>query len=196
MSGESPPEVGPSSPPMFSGVRLAAAVVGVVLVAFVVLLATSGRHENPAPDAAVGQAVPLVAGESYNGEAFDLEDVLATNRTLAAAEQEWVVINFFASWCVPCQVEHPDLVRFDSEGTTCPTRLVGVSIQDTPERVGEFFDERGGDWPVLVGDNNSTIIDFGVTAPPETFVVTPAGIIGAKFIGPVTYDDLVGVIPC
>jgi cytochrome c biogenesis protein CcmG/thiol:disulfide interchange protein DsbE len=186
----------PPSAPKLSGVRLAALVVGVVLIAFVVLLATSGRHENPAPDAAVGEAVPMVSGTSYDDTTFDLEEVLAANRTVEASDQEWVVINFFASWCIPCQVEHPDLVRFDTEGVACPTRLVGVSIQDSPERVEEFFDERGGDWPVLVGDTNATIIDFGVTAPPETFVITPAGVIGAKFIGPVTYDDLAEVIPC
>ena len=197
MSDQAPREQAPSGERSgLSGVQVAAAVVGVVIVAFIVLLATRDVHQNERSDAPIGEAVPNVAGVSYDGSTFDLEEVLAANRLLPPDEQVWVVVNFFASWCIPCQTEHPELIRFDTEGMACPTRLVGVSIRDSPERVAEFFEQRGGDWPVLVGDTNSIIIDFSVTAPPETVIVTPSGIVGAKFIGAVTYEQLVDAIPC
>lgn len=180
----------------FSGVQIAAAVVGIVIVAFIVLLATRDVQTNDPNTVAVGEGVPDVAGVSYDGSTFDINDVLAANRSLPPDQQEWVVVNFFASWCVPCEIEHPELIRLDEQGAACPTRLVGVAINDTEEGVRDFFDRRGGEWPVLVGDTSSTIIDFGVTAPPETFVVAPSGLVLQKFISNVTYEDVVENITC
>lgn len=182
--------------PRFTGVQVAAGVVGVVIVAFVVLLATRDVQTNDVNTVAVGRGVPDVAGASYDGSTFDINTVIAANRSLPPDEQEWIVVNFFASWCVPCEIEHPELIRLDEQGAACPTRLVGVAINDTEEGVRDFFARRGGDWPVLVGDTSGTIIDFGVTAPPETFVVAPSGLVVQKFISTVTYDDVVENIEC
>ncbi len=179
-----------------TGIQVAAGVVGIVIAGFVVLLVTSDPYQNPISSQIVGQSAPPVSGESYDDSSFDLDEILASNRVLPAAEQEWVVVNFFASWCVPCITENPELIRFDEEGAACPTRLVGVSINDSPEAVEDFFDEWGGEWPVLVGDTNSMIIDFGVTAPPETFVVAPSGLVTNKIIGATTYEQLAQLIQC
>ena len=179
-----------------SPLQVSVAVIGVVIVAFIVLLATRDPQQRPANNAVVGESVPPVAGLSYDGSTFDIEDILLANRTSPAAEQQWVVVNFFASWCVPCEIEHPELIRFDQEGAACPTRLVGVAIRDTEAGVIDFFERRGGGWPVLVGDTNTTIIDFSVTAPPETIIVAPSGLVVRKIIGATTYDDLVESIPC
>ncbi len=113
-----------------------------------------------------------------------------------------MVVNFFGSWCVGCIEEHDELVRFDTEGvlgsggSECSTRLVGVTFSDTAEKVEAFFEARGGDWPVLVGETNSMVVDFGVTAAPETAVVAPDGMVVAKFTGPLTYERLAEVIRC
>ena len=103
MSDQAPSDQAPSGERSgLSGVQVAAAVVGVVIVAFIVLLATRGVHENERSDAPIGEAVPNVAGVSYDGSTFDLEEILAANRLLPPEEQVWVVVNFFASWCIPC----------------------------------------------------------------------------------------------
>ncbi|MGI9621766.1 MAG: TlpA family protein disulfide reductase [Acidimicrobiales bacterium] len=179
-----------------SPVRLVAGVVGIVVVAFIVLLATRDVQTNDPSDDIVGQGAPPIEGTSYDGTSFDLEEVLAENRVSEVSDQEWVVVNFFASWCVPCRIEHPELVRFAAEGTSCPTRLVGVTFNDTPENVSEFFDELGGDWPVLVGDTASMAIDYSVLTAPETFVIAPSGIVTAKFFGAVEYEQLAEQISC
>ncbi len=179
-----------------SAVKLIAAVVGVLAVGFVVLLATRDAQRNGPNTDIVGQPVPPVAGVSYDGNRFDIDEVLSANRELARAEQTWVVVNFFASWCAPCRAEHPDLIRFDDQGTSCPSRLVGVTFQDSAENVSSFFDTLGGDWPVLVGDTASMVIDFGVLTAPETVVVAPSGLVTAKIIGETTYDQLSEVIEC
>ena len=181
----------------WSSTKIIAASVGVVVVAFIALLATRDVQRNEPSTEIVGQGVPAVAGTSYDGQTFDIDEVLAANRApgVALVDQEWVVINFFASWCIPCREEHPDLIRFDTEGAPCASRLVGVTFNDSADNVREFFDDLGGDWPVLV-DADSIAIDFSVLTAPETVVVAPSGLVTAKFIGRVTYDQLVETIEC
>ena len=82
------------------------------------------------------------------------------------------------------------------DGTVCPSELVGVTVRDDAEDVAEFFDRKGGDWPVLVGETNGAIVDFGVTAPPETVIITPSGLVYQKIVGITSYEQLVEVIPC
>jgi thiol-disulfide isomerase/thioredoxin len=179
-----------------SSIQIVALAIGVVIVAFIVLLATRDVQVTEPFSENVGDNVPQFTGVSYDGQTFDMNEVLTANLDLPADQQTWTVINFFASWCNPCRVEHPDLVRLDIEGAACPTELVGVTITDSADNVREFFSDLGGDWPVLVGDTSGIVVDFSVLAPPETIVVAPSGVIVAKFIGAVTYDDLVGVIQC
>lgn len=179
-----------------TSIQVVASIIGVLVVAFVVFLATRDPQQTPVNNAVVGEAVPRVVGVSYDGSSFDIEETLLTNRTLPASEQVWVVLNFFASWCVQCEIEHSELVQFNEKGASCPTQLVGIAIRDSEKAVTDFFERRGGQWPVLVGENNRMIIDFSVTAPPETFVVAPSGLIIRKMVGPTTYDDLVGSIQC
>ncbi len=191
---EGRPDGAPDGRP--TAVQIAAAVVGIVVLGFVVLLATRDVQRNGPNTDIVGQSVPPVAGVSYDGTRFDIDDILRANREVARADQTWVVVNFFASWCVPCRVEHPELIRFDTEGTSCPTRLVGVTFQDQAENVASFFDELGGDWPVLVGDTASMVIDFSVLTAPETVVVAPSGLVTAKIIGETSYDQLTEAVQC
>ena len=130
---EGPPPRGPS-------IRVTAAVVGAVVVIFIVLLATRQPAENDPSFDIVGEPSPPVSGVSYDGADFDLDAVLTANRALPPEEQTWVVVNFFASWCAPCEAEHPDLIRFDTEGvvrpdgTGCSTELVGVTVRDARGR--------------------------------------------------------------
>lgn len=158
-----------------SATRIAAAVVGVIVVAFIVLLATRGSQSSKQISGRMlGREVPPVAGETMQGGTFDIAELRGS----------WVVVNFFAEWCVPCRVEHPELVKFAAEHSAAgDVRVVSVVFQDDVKRVREFFDTNGGDWPVIVGDTGRMALDFGVTGVPESYVVNPEGIIVAKFEG-------------
>ena len=186
----------PARESSLSPIRLAALGAGVIFVAFIVLLATRDVQRNEPNSAIVGRAVPPVSGVSYDGEPFDIDTILAANRGLAPQEQTWVVVNFFASWCTGCRQEHADLIRFDNEGASCPTQLVGVTFQDSDENVAEYFDDLGGDWPVLVGDTAPMVIDFSVLTAPETIIVAPSGLVANKIIGATTYEQLSGTVAC
>ncbi len=97
-----------------------------------------------------------------------------------------VVLNYWASWCLPCVQEHPYLQKLSDDYAPEDVQLLGMLYQDTPERGQAFVNQYGGDWPTLVDPGSSTAIPYGVYGPPETFVVTPNGVIAYKLVGPLT----------
>ncbi len=159
--------------------------VGVVLVLFVALLATrSPSEERFASNPMIGRAVPALSATSIDGTPVDIDALKGT----------WVVVNFFAVWCTPCRIEHPELVEFSERHAAAGDAVViSVAYEEEAQRLRDFFAENGGDWPVVVGDDARTALEFGVTGVPESFVVSPAGQIVAHFTG-VTADGLDAVI--
>lgn len=174
------PEVGETELAVTSGrsrrtVAVVAGAVALVAALFVVLLATrdtsSGREsETPLQ----GEVAPPVTGVALDGTRFDLAD----------QRGRWVVVNFFASWCVPCQNEHPELVDFaERHRATGDAEVVSVAFADRPEAVAEFFETNGGDWPVLVDDTGPIAVAWGVTGVPESYVVAPNGVVVTRITG-------------
>ena len=113
-------------------------VLGVISIFFITLLATRGTQSNQPNFDLVGQQAPLFAAEMITGGEFNLEDELIANRALTPRDQVWIAVNFFASWCTGCIVEHADLVTFhaesafSSDGTKCNTKLVSETILIAP----------------------------------------------------------------
>lgn len=175
----------PAPPRRPRSARIAAIVVGVVLVMFVALLATrSSSADRFGPNPLKNQVVPKVAGTTLTGEQIDIDRYRG----------KWVVVNFFATWCVGCRIEHPELVKFtESHRAAGDVQVVSVAFDDSPAALAEFFERQGGDWPVIVNDTSNTAISFGVTGIPESFVVAPNGMVVENFTG-VTAQGLDDVI--
>lgn len=90
------------------------------------------------------------------------------------------LVNFFASWCPPCIVEHPQLMALKAEGIA----IVGVAYKDDPSKSRAFLAERGDPFAtVLIDRDGRAGMEFGVTGPPETYLISSDGIILAKHIG-------------
>jgi cytochrome c biogenesis protein CcmG/thiol:disulfide interchange protein DsbE len=165
----------------------AALALAVVLGGLVVVLAKG----KPAVDRfskspLVGKAAPAVAGPTYDGSSF----------TLADHKGSWVVVNFFAPWCVPCRQEQPALASFSQRHRIAGdgVELVGVVWNTPADQLRAFQSTDGGDWPLVLDPNGQIGVDFGVSAMPETYIVDPAGFIRAKFSSAVTSDGLDRVI--
>ena len=154
--------------------------VAVVLVLFVGLLATRSPSEDRfGANPLVGRAVPAIDATTLDGSTFDIDSLRGT----------WVVVNFFATWCTPCIVEHPELVRFSEQHADGSAQVVSIAYDTEPQSLRDFFDRKGGDWPVVVGDDARLALDFGVTGVPESFLVSPGGQVVAHYTG-VTADGL------
>lgn len=153
---------------------IVAAAVGAVIAIFIVLLATSDTQRTGSLNFEIlGDVAPQIAGPTLDGGEYALWD----------ERGDWVVVNFFASWCVGCRVEHPELVEFNERNKDRNVQLVAVMFGDSEDNARTFFTELGGDWPALVEDTGSVAIDYGVTAVPETLLVSPSGRVVQKWVG-------------
>ena len=113
--------------------------------------------------------------------------------TLESLRGKTVVLNFWATWCVPCVEEHPVL-------TAAPRRFggdvvfLGIVYEDEVANVQSFLRERGGSYPSLVDDGGKVAIAFGVYGVPETYFISPEGMIVNKYVGPLTPGLLSGFV--
>jgi cytochrome c biogenesis protein CcmG/thiol:disulfide interchange protein DsbE len=98
------------------------------------------------------------------------------------------VINFFASWCVPCRIEHPLLLRL-AEQNHLP--LYGIDYKDKPEDGSRLLATFGDPYRQVGMDRDGRVgLNFGVYGVPETYVVDSAGVIRKRFVGPLTADTV------
>jgi cytochrome c biogenesis protein CcmG/thiol:disulfide interchange protein DsbE len=189
-----PPET--SSPPTEAVAPAAArgrhtarwAALGVLVVAagLIAVLATrppASVAEVQSP--LVGTEAPAVAGLTVDGHAFALPRVPG----------KFVVLNFFASWCGPCQQEGPELVRFGFEHQLRgDAELVSVVFEDTTEDARSYQATLGATWPTLADPRGTLALSYGVRAPPSTFLIAPDGRVVAYIVAPVTAADLDSLI--
>lgn len=93
------------------------------------------------------------------------------------------VVNFWASWCVPCREEHDDLVAAAEGYRGADVTFVGIVYQDQPDQAIAFLDELGRGYDNVVDPDSRAAIDFGVFGIPETFFIDRTGTIVAKVTG-------------
>jgi cytochrome c biogenesis protein CcmG/thiol:disulfide interchange protein DsbE len=106
-----------------------------------------------------------------------------------------VVLNFWASWCIPCRVEHPELTLASSMYEGRGVKFFGVLYDDSEANGRSWIREVGGQrYPALIDDGARTAIDYGLYGVPETFVIDQQGRVVQKHIGPITAAQLSGII--
>jgi cytochrome c biogenesis protein CcmG, thiol:disulfide interchange protein DsbE len=162
--------------------RWIAGFVLVVIAAMVVLLATrppAAATEVWTP--LLGKTAPNIVGTTVTGQSFDLHSYRG----------RWVFVNFFATWCPPCQQEEPNLVTFAYEHRAPgDAALVSVVYNDTPANARSFDTSNGATWPAVIDPGGQISIHYGVSGPPETFLISPTGIVVAHLDSSVTAGDL------
>ena len=154
---------------------------------FWVLAGAEAKQNEPARSSLLDRSAPPVVGEFADGTPFEL----------ARRQGSWVVLNFFTSTCIPCQREHPELIKFVDQqdqlgvdGAEFYSIVVGESVAD----VETYFAEYGGAWPVVYDPDQDFQFQFGVALVPETWIIDPNGIVRARFISTVTADSLSSLI--
>jgi cytochrome c biogenesis protein CcmG/thiol:disulfide interchange protein DsbE len=139
-----------------------------------------GMHNgDPAlPSTMEGRAAPAV-------EVTAVADMaLVTQADLTAPGVK--LVNFFASWCQPCRVEHPMLEKLAGEGVV----IHGINYKDKPDDAVKLLAELGNPYAKIGADSGRMALDWGVYGVPETYVIDAKGVVVLRWAGPITEQVL------
>ncbi|MEQ8410726.1 MAG: DsbE family thiol:disulfide interchange protein [Erythrobacter sp.] len=126
---------------------------------------------KPLPDFALDPAAPGLAG--------------ASRGNFTTGEPK--LLNIWASWCVPCIAEAPQLERLADEGID----IIGIAIRDRPEDVTRFLERYGNPYSRVGADDISEVqLEIGSSGVPETFVIDGEGVIRYQHIGDIRASDV------
>lgn len=151
-----------------------------VFLGLAVLFYTGMGRDNPndLPSVFIGKPAPAIEQAALPGIPAPVQADLAQGRV--------TLVNFWASWCPPCRAEHPTLMALAAEGIT----VIGVNMMDREGDALAFLEEDGNPFASIAFDpKGRTRLEWGVTAPPETFIVNGNGEVVYRFIGPLVGDD-------
>ena len=142
----------------------------------------SDRDPSLVPSAMIDKPAPAFDMPPIEG--YDLPGLATADLKTG----EVSLVNFFASWCLPCRVEHPFLMEVSEAGAV---RVLGIAYRDRPEDTRRWLGEFGNPYARIGADPRGRIsIDFGVSGVPETFVVDGEGRIRYQHIGPILAEDM------
>jgi cytochrome c biogenesis protein CcmG/thiol:disulfide interchange protein DsbE len=155
-------------------------LLGVAVVAPLLglLIASRNRDPNTMRTPLLGRpAPPFQLTPVDGGAAVSLESLRGRP----------VVVNFWATWCVPCYQEHAVLLE-SARRLGGKVHFVGIVYDDEPDRVRDYLSQQGTAYPALMDADGRTAIAYGVYGVPETYFIDGQGTIAFKHVGPVTAD--------
>jgi cytochrome c biogenesis protein CcmG/thiol:disulfide interchange protein DsbE len=157
------------------------AVLGVVLVVGVGFAIRLSNGAAPDRIAMLGKPMPDLTLQTLDGA-----DV-----TTASLTGQPTIINFWNTWCVPCLEEAPALRDFANLHATDGTNLVAiVRDDDDTTAVREYVADKDVQWNVVLDPNQQAALGFGTRGQPETYAISPSGIVVAAQYGPVSVENL------
>ena len=136
------------------------------------------RDQDFFPTPLIDQSAPAWHLETLDGDSLSVDEL----------KGKVVLLNFWASWCVPCRAEHAVLLQAARTWPEDDVQVVGIVYDDSRRNTQRFLDELGNAWRHVMDPGSRTAIDYGVHGVPETFFLDRAGKIGMKYIGPLTWN--------
>jgi cytochrome c biogenesis protein CcmG/thiol:disulfide interchange protein DsbE len=149
-----------------------------------VLYANLGRDPHSVDSPLIGRPAPPFSLRPVGGG----EPV-----TLESLRGRPVVVNFWATWCVPCLQEHETLVR-GARALGSEVQFLGIVHDDEEQAVQQFLKERGSAYPSLMDDGGRTALAYGIFGVPESYFIDREGLIVSKFVGPLGPDTLAALV--
>lgn len=157
--------------------------LSLIFLVGLVFIFINGLSKNPRdiPSNLLNKTIP-------DFESITIPSKKSFNSNELAKKDTIKVINFFASWCPPCRLEHPQLkIISDLEGID----LYGIAKKDKQEDLFKFLDELGDPYDAIINDPIGRVgISWGVYGLPETFLIDKLGMIRHKHTGPIMTRDM------
>ena len=155
-------------------------IVFLFIFVLLVFYNSLNRETNYSTDYLVGNKLAKINLKSFNNnKIYTSEDFKKSRYTL---------INFWASWCAPCRIEHPYLMQLSKEKNL---KILGVNFKDKKINALKFLNDLGNPYYYLTTDSNGKqSVTFGIYGIPESILINSELIVIKKFIGPLNEQDL------
>ena len=154
-------------------------VILFLICIFVLIYLLSNKDPNKPPSVLINKDIPIFQSESL----YDQSNIIKTQDI----KSKKVLINFFASWCLPCKVEHPLFFEISEEYPNL--FILGFNHKDKKNEAIKYLSEDGNPYDFVGIDNDGMIaLEFGVFGLPETFLINEEGKIIYKHMGPITKE--------
>ncbi len=154
----------------------------IMMAIFAYVLSDNDRDPSEIHSQLIGRAAP-----DFTLERLDIAEI-SGNPTVALGQGKPVLVNFFASWCVPCRAEHDALMALKEQYNVT---IIGISYKDKPAASAAFLQELGNPYSdIYVDIAGRTGIDWGITGVPETFLIGADGTVLYRHFGPIIGDGL------
>ena len=157
-----------------------------IILFFIIVVFFFGlkKDTNYNTNSLIGKKIPNINLEYFDEKNFYKEDDLKKNN--------YTLINFWASWCAPCRVEHPILIQLSKE---INLKLLGVNFKDKKKQADLFLNDFGNPYDFLVKDERGKhSVILGIYGIPESILVNKDLIILKKFVGPLSSEDFNSII--
>lgn len=161
--------------------KLLAAGLGLTLPMIWVLAKGFGHDPHELPSMLEGRQAPGFTLQTLDGQ---------KTMKLADLQGQRVVLNFWATWCVPCAQEHAGLQEAARLSAGEGVQFLGILYADDPAKATKYLERMGSGYPHLLDPDQKTAMDYGVSGVPETFLLDQQGRILEKYVGPVTANQL------
>ena len=156
-------------------------IVLLIICIFSLVYLLSGKDPNKPPSALLNKDVPIFESSSL----YNAKDIIKTKDI----KNKKTLINFFASWCSPCKIEHP--LFFEIRKKYPELYLLGFNHKDPTSDAKKYLEDDGNPYDFVGVDADGLIaLEFGVFGLPETYLINEEGKIIFKFMGPITKDVL------
>ena len=167
--------------------RILQGFIALLTIALIISCSTSNNKTSTQTQASVPQTTPA---SQNTGPTFTALDLNGGTHTFAEYTGKGpLMVNFWGTWCPPCRMELPDLVRIYKEYKPKGLEIVGLAVKDTPDKVKQFAAQNNLNWVMLMG-NMDALVSFGATqGVPTTIFYNKDGVEVSRFIGARSYED-------